>query len=1806
MAQLIDVVGYGTVSFPDGMSEAEITSALRQLPQKTSGQKPQAPVPAPTEQQQAAPAIAPSSRFTAPEQEDLTKPAFGYYRRQDKPYLEEKQQRVETEIAKAPGYNRFFEDQALFDKVNKYAVARFGKEGVPKDGETQESYINRWASHMRMVNNNMLSAYSENEWLNTAKPEDKLIAGDLYKAWDETASFLRPQGQKGWRPIVDVLKTQVDITAPISLGVATAASRTFMKKATEVGGKAAAAKTATGATSLAATPVVEGVMGAAANAYDQKIKLNVLDARAKEMRKVQETLSDEEKAQVEPEIQEIENRVREGVSGLEMAASGLISGTAGIIEPAVLLAASKKASALMGEDLTLDSIKKARQQQQGLNVSPDTISGNKQLDEVTTTTTKITDGKDLLSEQGKPTVIAEMQIKNSIDKQADLIAQAVWRQMPELAPKAGEKTFDAVKRTLEIVDTLEDDVVESALLKENIEIKPFIAQLKLAGLEEDALTKFAAMYGTSTSDAARTLQSKSVISRLLNKVSALDKEAAREVDILFGKSNPIVDSGSYLRSIINRFDKNQITAMTVNVSTMLTNAWGSATNLTLGIAEDALESAIFRVGKSFGEKMSGKPITGSIKEGISGVTKDALNTYFYMGQVGLSKEVSEKLLENSPALAGKMLVTAAETANSDLYKFVQVLNTPAVIMDSVTRRAVFTASVEQSMRRVGLNMYDFIGTDKPIPVDILRKGVDDSLLFTFSKSPTNKAGKAFVDTVEAFRPASTMVVPFARFMTNTVRWTHQHFNPWLAASGTYDFGRGINMLRKGEEEGLRLIQDSASELSKVAVGAGIFVGALSYREKNQDTSWNTVESNGSTVDIKNLAPLNIPFAIADYYIKTKNGNSEDFNTKELAEAILGIKTGLIGTQQVLFDKLRDWAGSQENDDVSRNKLGVIAGEIFGNYFGRSTVPLNQISALITSYDRNESLPRDVFVLKEGEERGFVESFTKPIIKGIPILKQTLPEYQSATRVETPYRDTALMKQFTGLSFVPPKNDIEKEIERLKIEPRAIFTTTGSKTVDAAAKKRMAEFLPYYVEPILNNSLYQQSSKEAQALELTKILGKAQQDSKKFATNTSIVDAYEKKQVPLIEQELFEKLPPKVRRLTLAMFKEQTGEDLVESKDFKKYGIALALSRAIKDQPLSAPLPEEKAEGGVVGLATGGYLIGKALKKTATETLEKKSADLLQSMQEMAAKAAPKAVEEAPLKAAIPAKPLSAQTKEALPAPTKPPVLSPTEAPRSTSKVVNSNEPYLGPIEGEERVVEPPMPSAAPAVEPAKPFSPEQYAAGEKAMAEFFSPDQLTAMKYNNPEEYANYLHTYTGQAAGIKFKDMPPQPFAPKPIKDEMSDMVKEVEYDMDGNPIDPNAPKEKPKAFVEPKVPDSKLLVGDLGVKTPDTVNERKKALTSIREFRTDAFPDLVSNQQVAALPDAEQVAAVVQGDFRIKTGREADPMSAKDMAEFASMAKEYQARLDSLRTKYKDVPPIKLFHGSDSIREEVDLLKQQGFKDPQQHRKYHMELDYGGVSFTKDVNMNYETGSFGGKNVEKFVYTEMPYADYVFQRINMAPAAYKERNLNVAARSLNGSPNVVRPVSLPRNATFKETEDVFTEADKLVIKPAAQEVAARYEGVAKRVTKENELQKQLFDLANALKSVPASENPSINKRLAYKAYDNIRLLLTTATERGSATSTKTGIGQRYQKFVEEFADNIRVGEGMDAQVLNTNSFLQNVSTALEAAGAQQKAKVVNELRMKLGEVRAERFGNAAKPTDEIRRLSQKFNIGGLASRRT
>lgn len=1686
----------------------------------------------------------------AEEQPDLTKPAV-MFRKQPAKALEARAAEIKAEEAKQTPFKDLYQDDAKFKTVYDYALSRFGKEGDMRDGETREDYIARWASHMRMTNNNILSGTQELQYLNNAKREDILKAQAAYDVWDKTAGYFSPQGgQGGAKPVLDFLGAVVsDPTTAISLGAGKLASSAFMKTASEKGLQAAI-KSRLG--TLAAVPAVEGSGAALSDVTAQKIELTTTKAQVDQMKELLPQLSPEQQAEFKPQIDALEAKVEEGVSGTRAAVAGAIGAATGAVEVGALLGTAKAVKGKPVPQLSemLEARKPAAEAAPKVEVKAVKDPTEKALEDQY----DIFEGRKLLDEQGKPTAVAEMQIRNDVNQTAAKVAQEVWTRLPEFAPAVDQKISDAVKNVFMNIDQIDDVVLQDSLAK--------------AGITAE---EFARMNRTTVGDAGRTLQAYSVLARIQNKLKSIDPAAAKEVDEMYGKRNAITSAFTGLRDLSMRLDRELKALMVSQVATTIRNGFSGAAVVTFGAASEAIESALYRMGKTAGELATGAPVTGSFTGGLKGVYDDAVRTTFYLGQTDLSSDVAERLLSGSPKLREMIIKTAGETGDARLSKVGQIANTLNVAQDAFFRKAIFTASVEKQLERVGINMYDVLAQGKTVPFDVLKNATDEALTATFSKMPTKGPMFHAIKFIEELGPIGSTVIPFPRFMANAMTWTYKH-SPMGVFSGSTDVAVGLAKQAKGEADGLAQTMVGLENISKGAVGTAAIYAAYKYRQENQDTNWYDVKNpDGSLVDARALFPAAPFLALGDYLVKFEKARTDEFKTKEFLEAMTGFKAPA-GTYAWFGDKFAEaMSNMQTGEGGADQKVSTFFGEWAGEYFGRALVPVQQISDIIGAIDRDETLPRDAYQIAPGKE-GFTESAKQQLMKRTPVVKQELPVYQPATREEAAFNDAGPLKMFTGITVKGKPTELEDEITRLKIPSNKIFTSTGDKIVDADARKIMAPLLLQTYETIKNTEWYQTSSQDVQKIALQNTIAFAQKNAKEIATNKSAAEAFNKGEQARIFAVKYSALPAEVRRATADMYQQQTGKNLEETKAYQE---ALAYAAAIRKQP---------------GFQVGG-LASDIAGRIAAKPIAKGATELLQEMQQAASKKA---------------LPVAEQTTQALPTPTKPPVLSPTEAPRSTSKVVKSTEPYLGPIEGEERAVEAPMPSAAPAIEPAKPFSPEQYAAGEKAMNEFFSPEQLTAMKYNDPEGYANYLHQYTGQAAGIKFKDMPPLPFKPKEIPDEMGSMVKEVEYDMDGNPIDPNAPKEKPKAFVEPKVPDSKILMGDLGMKVSADNKNRKEALSAIRQYRTDVFQDLVDNKQVAALPDAEQVAAVVQGDFRIKTGREADPMSAKDMAEFAAMAQEYQVKLNSLRTKYKDVPPIKLFHGSDSINDNVEALKTKGFEDPQKHRSYHAELDYGGVSFTKDINMNYETGSFGGKNVERFVYTELPYADYVFQRINMTPTAYNDKNLNVAARSLNGSGNVVRPVSLPRSTSFKETEDIFTEADKLQVRSAEKEVAGRYEVVGKRVEKEKELLQKLFDSHDTLRSVSMSENSSIHKRVAYKAYDNLRLLLSTAAERGATTSTKTGIGQRYQKFLEEFADNIRVGEGRDTEVLNTNTFLSNLIDSLDTAGAKQKADVLRQLQVKLGEIRAERFGNPSKQVDEIRRLSQKFNTGGLASRRT
>jgi len=400
--------------------------------------------------------------------------------------------------------------------------------------------------------------------------------------------------------------------------------------------------------------------------------------------------------------------------------------------------------------------------------------------------------------------------------------------------------------------------------------------------------------------------------------------------------------------------------------------------------------------------------------------------------------------------------------------------------------------------------------------------------------------------------------------------------------------------------------------------------------------------------------------------------------------------------------------------------------------------------------------------------------------------------------------------------------------------------------------------------------------------------------------------------------------------------------------------------------------------------------------------------------------------------------------------------------------------------------------------------------------------------------------------------------------------------------------------------------LSGDTNAITGNfSVSARNRAVSAIKETREDNFFKLRNNDKFASVDD--DVLGVVLGEYRYSRGVELNPKDPEMLADAVKMAGQYQKRLDTLREKYKDVPPVKLFHGQGGSRGDVEGIKRSGFTDPTKRDEFHSEMYVGAPSFTKDLNLGFRGTPFGGTDPKNYVVTEIPYADYVFNKINMAPEKYDIKDMNTILRAVTGAPGVVRPISLPR-AGFLETEDMMVEAEKLRVKgknaklrSAETDVSEALQGGGKDVIRV-EVKKEEELVSEYMKTARQSNDPKERMKLAYMSYTGIKDLMNSYIGMGKATSTKTGLGQQYQAAINFFADY----SGIQRQ-------MREVGDILWDGGAKQKAQNLYELSDKLKKFQqsepaistAVDEAKRTKPLDEVRKFVPKLAKGGLASRR-
>ena len=1649
-------------------------------------------------------------------------------------------------------FKQLSEKPETFKAINDYAVARFGKEGAMLPNETKDDYVKRWASHMRMLSfGNLISGTQELQYLNNASQKDLLKAKKAYDIFDNTASYFSAKGQKGFAPVLDTLGSIVsDPTTAISLGAGTVAKNVFAKEAATKGIRAALTSRL-GATAALTVPTVEGTGAALSNVQEQRRKLVTQDAANKDSRtKLEQTkqvvaqLPPEQQKELTDQIQEFETnlaaeekKVAEGINLIEVGTAGTIGAVAGTAETAGLLTAARlaKGKTKVGE---LDTILEGRRQAAKGPVEPPMEAPPPKV-EVTPkdpTETQLEDaydifeGRKLLDKEGDPTAIAEMQIRNDVNKKAAQIAGNIWSQVPELAPKGDQKVSDAVKNVFMNIENIDDVVLRDALAN--------------AGVTPE---EFARMNRTTAGDAGRTLQAYSVLARIQNKLKNIDPAAAKEVDLMYGKRNTLTSAFTGLYDLSMRLDRELKALMVSQVATTIRNGFSGLTVVTFGTASEAIESSLYRMGKTAYELGSGKPLTGSFTGGIKGVYDDAVRTAFYLGQGDLSSDVAEKLLAGSPTLRGRILRTVGENEATELSKVAQVANTLNVAQDAFFRKAIFTASVEKQLSRVGIDMYDVMAQGKNIPFDVLKNATDEALTATFSKMPTQGVMFHGVKLIESLGPVGSTVIPFPRFMANAMSWTYKH-SPMGIFSGAGDIAKGSAMLKAGNEEGQRYLMQGLENTSKGAVGTAAIYAAYKYRQENQDTAWYDVKNpDGSTVDARALFPVAPFLAMGDYLVKFEKARTDEFKTKEFVEAMTGFKVPA-GTTSWLGDKFAESLSNMQTGEGSADtKVATFFGEWAGQYLGRALVPVQQISDLIGAIDRDENLPRDAYQIPAGEE-GFVSSATSQIQKKIPVLKQELPVYQPATRKEAAFNDAGPLKIFTGITIKGKPQPLEEEIGKLKIDNNKIFTSTGDKIVDASARKVMAPLVVDVFQTLQGTEFYKQASPDVKKIAFQNLLAWSQKNAKEIAIDKATAEAFSKGEQARIFAVQYSKLPSEVKRATADFYKQNTKQDLAETKD---YMAALAIASAIRKQP-------EFAAGGLASQMAE-TLIGKGAAKLATKSVVESADDLLKKATDMATKAG------------IDVSPVIKQTEKAVPA------VKQTEnllSQKGTEVVVPAEQQVAG-------VLSKPT-EAKPSVIDWSKYSEEQLQQAESLLkTSMGSQYQLDKFKASSSSDYQKSLLA--------KLQEIAPEGTATPPTPKDLSIVSPDIVF----TPL--NIRDKKRLA----EIPD----LGKLPMASNDTF-KRKELLHNIRQLRQEAFPLLIDQlDQLSftkgAKPLDDEVVAVAQGEYRAAKGREVDVNDAASVEDFASLASKLQNKLDDLRIKYKDTPPIVLYHGSRTERTPEKLAR--GFYDQQTNKKYHAELNAGAISFTKDPNLNYFVEKFGGKEPKNISQTVMPYAEYEFRRVNMTPDAYDKQDINYLARTITGSPSVARPLSIPRSQTFKETEDAFVEADKLKITQDVKAVEEKYGLIQKRA-------EAIDDAFNELEAYNAAPISTKQDPLAsYEAYRNIRTLFKELRKQSDVTSTKTGYGQNYLIGLEKFGPAL-------INIINDVQFAFKTQKAMKGsdkpsllATFKDQLEILTSKRINpiTGDLDMATVKEKTKAMNKIQQLTPKLAKGGLASRK-
>ena len=403
--------------------------------------------------------------------------------------------------------------------------------------------------------------------------------------------------------------------------------------------------------------------------------------------------------------------------------------------------------------------------------------------------------------------------------------------------------------------------------------------------------------------------------------------------------------------------------------------------------------------------------------------------------------------------------------------------------------------------------------------------MDDALKGTFSYMPKEGSVSNFVRAIEK-NPFASLVIPFPRFMANSMRFTYENMPYIRLPESLVDVaGAGWQgIVKKDPKKADVMLRRATEAMGKAAAGGAALHFAYTYRQENEDVSWGSMKlKDGNTIDLRPVFPFNVFLGVAELQVMIEKNtlNTNPRKLLEIFESIAGFKLPA-GTTESALSGIAEAALdiSEGLSTMSTDKVKETTGKFVGDFAGRFFQPLQPVFALMSDFNRESGVAvdpnmpntsalvkqlREMGVIDEDTEASFLDAASRRIeakIPGAPIgaeIKEGLPLAMERLRPETPIRGAEFFSVATGLRIIRPDNPIESEFKRLGLNEYKMFGSSGVREYDRALIQEAMPSVQKQIGKLIQSKRYTKLEDEAKTELLTNSLSRILQTSRQITT-----------------------------------------------------------------------------------------------------------------------------------------------------------------------------------------------------------------------------------------------------------------------------------------------------------------------------------------------------------------------------------------------------------------------------------------------------------------------------------------------------------------------------------------------------------------------------------------------------------------------------------------------------------------------------------------------------------------------------------